>query len=233
MISSRNELLTFCQADRDALLAAWCARRGGCTAPPPAFILDELLEDMLGMTVVPRVLETHVLGHCDFDDRQVCYNTRMRQFSLPNTKIEGLVHSTLGHELGHLRLGHEAELRADHDPMTPSMFGTAAPSVHLVCGRSVLPAHARREQNADYYAAVFLVPERQLIRLERGAIIEEARRSGRRMASRDLWPMVLELADHFGVTGALMARRMEDLGWLIKKGPNLSIHPQAWLPLGL
>jgi len=114
------------------------------------------------------------------------------------------------------------------------MFETARAHAHVVCGgRSNDALHQAREKQADYYAATFLVPQVQLLRLQHALDIEGSWRFGVRLSSRDLWAMVLQLSDHFLVTGALMARRLEDLGWIVRKGPNLSIHPQGWLPLGL
>lgn len=98
----RSELGAFCCADRDQLLEMYCRQKRITLtdAPVPAEILDDILEDMLGMRVVPKVLGANVLGQCDFDLREIWFNTRMRQFSYPNTKIEGLVEQHQGPRTG-------------------------------------------------------------------------------------------------------------------------------------
>lgn len=229
----KAQLLAFCRADAEHLLREVC-RACGLDDAVPAAVLVDVFEVLLKMRVAEEPLEGHQLGRCEFVSGKVLVNQRMREITLPNTKVEGVVNSTLAHELGHVRLGHERELRQERDLLTQSLFEVSTP--RIVCFRNwerrrMSPEERIREAHANLYASVFLVPQRQLMSLEEARLIETCWREGREMSSRGLWELVLRLAEVFQVTGALMARRLCDLGWLVQRERSLAINEQAWLPL--
>jgi len=200
----------------------------------PAEVLHEIFELVLGIDVASEPLEGHVLGRCEFGARRVLVNQRLAEICLPNTRLSGLENSTLAHELGHVRLGHEQELHAERDVLSGTLFEVAP--ARIVCMRNweqrrMSEAEKNRERHADLYASLFLVPQAQLLSLEEARRIELCWRQGKEMSSRQLWALVFKLAEVFEVTGALMARRLVDLGWLLRREKSLAINLQEWLPL--
>jgi Zn-dependent peptidase ImmA (M78 family) len=191
--------LLFCEQDRDRLLAA--------VAPGvsvlPADVLDDLIEDVLGLGLVTRPMPDAKLGVTHYDRRCITINSRMSELVRPNTNMEGLLHSTKAHELAHMRLPHhEVEVRAARRQ-----------------GHFLDPAvEARQEEEANFYAGVFLVPTLSLWAKPRVLQLLEADPAA--WTSDALWQTVLDLARSFRVTGSLMARRLIHIG-VIEKNERL------------
>ena len=86
------------------------------------------------------------------------------------------------------------------------------------------PRLRQREEEADLYAAVFLVPGDMLGRHPRGRQIYGAWRSQRKVRQDLLGESVKELAAYFGVTVALMKRSLAERGWVTTVNRRLSIR---------
>lgn len=236
---TNEELRAFCRADRDHLLGEVGRRGGLARTPVPAEVLEEILEDVLGMCIIPRAMPDSYIGHFSFDRRVISISTRLAEVSLPNTNVLGLRHSTLAHELGHLRLEHEAVLRhhQEKDTMTLPLFGDVAEPGGIECRRDwkkkgeLSPLERRLEREANIYASIFLVPENQLVRRVHGSAIRRWWQAREAIESDLLWQNVYPLAESFGVTPDLMSWRLVDLGWLARQGKKLCIAHQQALPL--
>jgi Zn-dependent peptidase ImmA (M78 family) len=195
--------LLFCEQDRAALLAA---AGPSCATLCPADLLDYVIEDVLGLALVLRPLPGPVLGLCSYDRSLITINTRMVHLVRPKTYLEGLMCSTKAHELAHLRIPHhETEVR---DAMRRNQ-----PLDDQV--------EARREEEADFYAGVFLVPTAALRATPQVAVWSGA--APEAWTSDALWREVVDLAHTFCVTGSLMARRLCHLG-LMEKTEDRSLR---------
>lgn len=196
-------LLERCRRDRDHLLGE-CRRRLG--APPdlvPADWLEDVISEIVDYDLVQRALAEGLMAECDLDRREIALTTRLAACVRPNTDLVGLRNSTLAHELGHIRL-HEDELRA------------------VGCRNLPLedPGYHRREDEANLYAATFLVPERMLWARPEMVRLLSLHASGQTLPSEELWELVLELSRAFRVTGSLIRRLLvSDVGLLLLEEP--------------
>jgi len=195
--------LVFCEQDRTSLLAAAAP---GVAGVRPADVLDDVIEEVLGLSLVTRPLPGRVLGLCYYDRGLITINSRMAQLVRPNTNLEGLTYSTKAHELAHLRWPHhEAEVRdarRRNQPLDPA-------------------TEARREEEADFYAGIFLVPTADLWAMPQVGDLLSSHPAA--WTSDALWQVVLDLASRFRVTGSLMARRLGHLG-LVEKSDDRSLR---------
>lgn len=122
------------------------------------------------------------LAYCDVEDRRVVLR---KDFGL-RLRCPWVAHQvrnfTLAHELGHIRL-HARLLRA----------GEWEP---------------HWEEEATFYARVFLIPRRLLMnRLETRSLLR-----GRVASQSDLWGYVLSLAEAFCVSGKFMVHTLDAYG---------------------
>ena len=169
----------------------------------PHELLKSAIRSACGFRVAPRRLLPGQLAVCDFQSKIVYYNSEMRSLVGEQVSLEGLLNSTLGHELGHIRL-HSEEMR-ERSPENYHLWSRVAP----LEGRSL-----QRELEADLYASVFLVPERLLMRESEAQRIYTWHREGESVSSSTLWTLVTSLAECFRVTPALMMKRLCGLGWI-------------------
>jgi Zn-dependent peptidase ImmA (M78 family) len=188
--------LHFCETDRAQLLA-----RCSTPAARPADVLDEIIEEVLGLSLVIGPMTTPHLGQFNHDRSCIFINSRMADLVRPNTFIEGLTNSTKAHELAHLRIPqHEHDVRAARrrgEPLSPEL-------------------EALHEAQADSYAGIFLVPTLALWAMPAVSRLLDAQSQSAVLPSDELWRVVANLARSFAVTGSLMARRLEHLG-LVEK----------------
>lgn len=223
--ASEAELEAFCRADRDGLLDALAQRRGTVRETVPARVLDVIIDQLLDLRLSFEDLEDDVLGLCDFTGRRIFVNRRIAQLSKPNTKIEGVVHSTKAHEIGHVRFPHHlAMIRAE-------LVARGTPHAAAICRREPPGATLQPtwlddiEHQADYYARIFLIPETTLLGLEDAIALHEAWMRGASLGAEQLWPRIFRIADVFQVTGSLVARRLAGLGWLLREGREIQLAP--------
>lgn len=210
---SRDAFVERCRRDRDELFLACRARLGAPEDFTPADWLDDILTELLGFDLVEEALPFGQIALCDLDRRCLVLSTRRGQSVRPNTDLAALGNSSKAHELGHVRL-HEEELRQ---------------CVRLSPPDPLDPEQARREQEADRYACVFLVPETLLEREPAFQRLLQAHRNEESLDSLELWDLTLALASRFGVSGSLMRRLLtEDLGLLelLSEDRSLRVKPR-------
>jgi Zn-dependent peptidase ImmA (M78 family) len=196
----------FCEQDRAQLLAAAAKGRTGFR---PADVLEDVVEEVLGLSLVTRPLLGPVLGVFRYERNCITLNSLMAQLVRPNTYIEGLMNSTLAHELAHLRLPHHvAQVWEAKQRNAPWDAAT----------------EAQREEEANHYAGIFLVPTEDLF--VEPLVLQLQASEPTAWTSDDLWQVVLTLARIFRVTGSLMARRLSHLGVVEQTDRILRLAPQ-------
>lgn len=216
-----RQLEKICRKDRDFLLAElerMYPRRA--RSEKPAEVIDDIITEVLDFHLVETPLPRGQLAVCDFDERTVFLSTRMAEAVRPNTDLVALANSTKAHELGHIRL-HEPELCGEVDRMSGSLFQDLEATLgkRLVTYRDeerprLTAAERRREREADFYAAVFLVPETLL---EERSEVRNIRRAIKRkgtLSSSYLWRLTYSLARWFVVSPTLMKNHLVTLGLL-------------------
>jgi hypothetical protein len=229
-------LRRFCCWDRDRLLDLYRERFGVPASVPllPARVLDEILVDILGYRLTEKQLPPGQLAVINFDLRRI--TTTLQVVGVrPNTNLKALLTATKAHELGHVRLRHEEELRQEticwtRDVLGAEIYPFGEPGVEVSW------AHQRREREADLYAGVFLVPERQLEEQQVMRRLRRAQEQGRELAVKTLWDYTYELAAAFEVSPAMMRRHLVELGVVeyLPEAEALRLRPcQAAPPLAV
>ena len=201
---SRKEMLARCARDRDDLFAELYALRPQFAEQRPSKFLKAAIRTVCGFRVAPRVLFPGQLALCDFQSKIVYYNSNLESFVNQKTSLAGLVNSSLAHELGHIRL-HTDEMKSRHTE-----------SYHFPDGQvtHVDNRDFQREQEADLYAAVFLVPGRFLVQEKSAQQIYKWHKERKWVKSPQLWKLVYGLARDFEVTPSLMRRCLMEVGWI-------------------
>lgn len=163
--------------------------------PVPPVPVEWIAEHILDLSIVwdtlPTSAETPVLGGLDPVRGEIVLNeSETRRFSV----FPGLEAFTLAHEIGHWVLHVPAPRR--RQPMLPGL-GRTRPAA---CAAATTVDGARREQEADRFAALLLMPARLLLpRCER---LDLTRFPGR-----------YKLRDQFGVSITAMNLRLKNLGF--------------------
>jgi hypothetical protein len=204
----------FCRWDRDRLLDLYRARFGVPPSVPllPARVLDEILVEILGYKLTEKQLPPGQVAVINFDLR--CITTTLHIVGVrPNTNVKALLTATKAHELGHVRLGHEEELRRETVCWARDVLGQDAK--FRLLGEPEGEAswgYQRREMEADLYAGVFLVPQDELEERQVMKRLRRAQEQGRQLAVKTLWDYTYELAASFEVSPAMMRRHLVELG---------------------
>lgn len=189
--------------DREALFEKMMRYYPEFEGLPPSAWVEDLIVSLCGFRVHDYPLPVGQLGLCDMANRLVLVNSEMWRFAGRNVNLAALRACILAHELGHIRL-HRDELEERHI----SLHGRWDSS-QLFDSR-----YYHRENEANLYAAVFLVPGEQLLRHPVGREIYLTWKEGRTIASSRLSSWVKKLADHFGISSVTMRRSLEARGWL-------------------
>lgn len=182
----REDFVNWCIEDREFLTREFFILRPHHEGRAPAFWIDELLE-VLGYRVHYLPMAPEQFGLCDMGNRLVSINS---QLDVIAQRI------TAAHELGHVRL-HERELEQ----------GGNDEDYELVRKR-------QRENEADLYSAIFLVSRDELLKQEDLLDLLESRYSKTQKPSEEIWLVVENLADGFGVSPEFMLSCLVDLNWL-------------------
>lgn len=194
----REEMMAYCVRDRDLLYEKVFEKREDFHDSIPADFLRFTIRSVCRFRVAPRALLKGQLGLCDFTSKLVYYSSKMKESAKhQNTNIEGLVNSTLAHELGHIRL-HSDEIEERY------------------LGNSEYQPDERfdqREAEADLYAAIFLVPGRLLVKQSQAQLLRKWHLDGSQPKSARIWKQVCDLARIFKVTPTLMKRCLLEVGW--------------------
>jgi hypothetical protein len=200
-VPSREELIEQARLDRDTLSERFLLSYPDFRELPPAAWVEDLIVSICGFRVCDFPLPRGQLGVCDVANRLVLVNSDMPEFVPRVVDLKALRAATLGHELGHIRW-HADELR--------SRFVTCYGRWNQVQDSRL----RQREEEAELYAAVFMVPGKLLVGHQVGQEIYQAWRKGDPVRRGRADRAVRELARHFGVTRALMRRSLAERGWI-------------------
>ena len=200
---SRKEMISRCARDRDRVLAELEALRPQFAGAKPCDCIKAAIRTVCGFRVAPRVLFPGQLGLCDFQSKIVYYNANM-DFVNHQTSPEGLINSSLAHELAHIRL-HSEEIANRYIERRYLAKGVVS---HLG------ERDFQREQEADLYAAIFLVPGRFLVREKSAQQLYRWHKQRKTVKASSIWRRVYDLAKRFKVTPSLMRRCLVELGWI-------------------
>lgn len=121
-----------------------------------------------------------VLAYVDFPKRQVIVARDFSKRLEFPSSTRGVYHATLAHELGHVVLHRKRTHTTVRNP--------------------------RWEREANQFAQVFLVPFHDLM----GRTEVERIQAGALVTQGSLWKAVLDLADHYQVTGAFMVHLLAE-----------------------
>lgn len=221
MNRGNQRYLEACRRDRDWLLEEYRQRRGLCSLPVPALIIDEVIQDVLELDLVMETLPGSLLGQTDYDQRLIQINDRVDISACPNTDLEGLANFTKGHEIGHWRVfDHERVIRAEVACGQLSLqLLEGPPPIAIVCrapwskdSRKITHEEKRRESQADMYARAFLVPECHLASCRPFTELADLAKRQAAASEKMIWRLVYEAARHFHVTATMMRNVLEEVG---------------------
>jgi hypothetical protein len=201
-------VIDWCRSDRDLLIEKMMRRYPQFRGLPPSAWIADLIPALCGFRVADHPLPRGQLGLCDMANRLVLVNSQMKSFVHRSVDLAALHACVLGHELGHIQM-HQGELERQF----VSSYGRWEA---VEDGRTM-----QREQEAELYASVFMVP-RELLRLQpMTRVILQACRGEGKLSSLQLKDGIAELAKAFGVTRALMTRSLEARGWVEPGGKRV------------
>ncbi len=231
----REQLIEWCRLDRELLLGEF-RKRYGHSVERPASVLDDVIVEMLGYELLESPLPSGQMALLEFDERRITVNSRMHEFVHPRTDMVGLINSTKAHELGHLRL-HEQEMNMELDRYSgylPFPEPGFLPEIRQLItyrdeAKELTPDEARREREANTYAALFLVPEAVLFTLPPARRIRRAVNEGREFSVKYLWTLIYKLANWFGVSPSLMKHRLKSLGMIEESSAGITLSSQLEL----
>lgn len=186
-----------------------------CEGQPPATFVETLIQDICRFRVFDRPLPSKAkarqLALCDFGNKMIMVNSNMRRF-VPKKSLLIVRHSTLAHELGHIRL-HQDEVT---ERSFISMLGD------FQCDD---PRALQKENEANLYAALFLLPENLLREVPDIRRMLRFRARSRTLRSSTIWQKLYRTAHRFQVSVTLTKRRFMDLGWIEETGEKKSDVP--------
>lgn len=198
-------MLRHCEQDREDLLCRLADMFGLESGILPSAIVEDVLVDVCGYSLLESSLSDKQLAFCDLVQQRVVVSLRISEAAAAKEpRTLALRRSTLAHELGHIRL-HQDEVQSRS---FLSCEGPGAGYSH--------PRRFQMENEAEFYAAVFLVPRDRLGEHKAVQAMMKAIREKRTWSSRYLWRAVYELARRFEVTPTLMVRSLSQYG-LLKK----------------
>lgn len=221
-----GDLLKEAVQDRNRLLEAVCEIYPRFSGRSPAELVADVIFDVCHWAIVHNDLGFHQRAYCDFSSRRVFVNSNLSKIAKRlKVDLTALKRTTLGHELGHIRL-HQAEMEQR------DFRSHLGPGMGYDDSRSY-----QRENEAELYAAVFLVPREQL--LESGLVrdLQEYQRNPTAFNAADVKDLTKELkainqalSTLFGVTPCLMSRALEAYRFVDRKSSNRGDSFQLSLP---
>jgi hypothetical protein len=197
-----QDVIEWCRRDRDDIAQTMMRLYPEFEDSPPSAWIEDVICTVCGFRIHDQPLPSGQLGLCDVANKLVLINSEMKIFMDPHVDLTAVRNSTLGHELGHIRM-HSDELQGLYV------------SQH---GRWETYRDSRvyqRELEADLYAAVFLVPSNMLVRHSKGREIYSAWREQRQIKADRLGKLINALAKDFNISSVLMRRSLEERGWLV------------------
>lgn len=196
-----DTIVDWCVQDRDQLVTEFFQVRPQYRDKPAALWLEQFL-DLLEIGVRDCVLAPGQLGLCDLSLKIIFINSRMADFVHHKTDQAALRASTLAHELGHIRL----HLGEEEKNTFVSSYRRSSQFHH--------PRAYQREREADLYAALFLVPLKELQEHRVSQNFLEHREERRHLSAVTIWKGIYRLARDFHVSPTLMKRCLFELGWI-------------------
>lgn len=171
----------------------------------PAELVENVLTDVCLYFIQERPLPRGQMALCSVATRRVLFNSKISEFvDSKRVDLLALRRCTMAHELGHVRL-HQ-------DEMDQSEFISFQGNGHFRDSRAY-----QKEEEADLYAQVFLVPLKLLEKTVPFRTLLDARAQGRAMSSGKIWVKVYQLSTIFRVTPTLMCRSLQSYGWIAKE----------------
>lgn len=164
----------------------------------PAFEVREIAIEC-GLKVIEGPLKGDAIGAFNPDEDLITVDRCRIVEHHPPESVEGVVRSTIAHELAHARLHRYVMAMA-----------SPGPGLYWYCERS--------EQEARVYAAAFLLPRAHLEVNETLLSLQERRDAGQDVPEFYLWARLQAVAVRFGVTRSLVVERLVKLGFLVRQG---------------
>ena len=193
-------------ADRDELLERLYERYPRLQGRYPSELVEQVLTDVCHYFISERPLPRGQVALCSVGSRRVVFfNSRLADFvDSEKVNLEALRCTAMAHELGHVR--------SHQDEMEEGEFISYQGDGRFRDARAY-----QKEDEADLYSSVFLVPLELLEAAAPFRELVEARAQERWMGSGQLWLRVYRLAAIFGVTPTLMCRSLELYSWIVKE----------------
>lgn len=203
---SLSDRIRIYAADRDELLERLFERYPKLRGRYPSELVQNVITDVCHYFISERPLPRGQMALCSVGSRRVIYlNSRLSEFvAQGQVNLVWLVAFVLCHELGHVRV-HQ-------DEMEEGEFISYQEDGRFRDARAY-----QKEDEADLYAAVFLVPLELLEAAPPFQELVEARAQERSLGSGMLWAKVYKLCAIFGVPPTLMCRSLEIYGWIVKE----------------
>lgn len=200
---SKEHIIEKASRDRDELIEQVLEIYPRFTGRLPSELVADIIFDVCDWGVATYELHPKQYAYCDFSSKRIFINSKLGQLAR-RLRVEevSLRRATLGHELGHIRL-HSSEME------NRDFRAYLGPNMGYDDSRS-----RQRENEAELYAAVFLVPEPMLQRLAADQIVllKDTTQIGDetelKTLDRQLEGLNRELAHKFGVTPNLMSRSL-------------------------
>lgn len=197
-----SEMFRLCGAERDRLIRKVVRRLPELEGLQPAEIVEDILLDVCQFAVFDEPLPVGQLALCDMGQQIVIVNSEMERFVKGKVDLQALRRTTLAHELGHVVL-HQEEINQ-----------RTFRSFHHGQGGFVDTRAFQKEEEANFFAGVFLVPKASL-RADRAVQnLLMAREERRQLAPSTLLKTIYRLASVLKVTPTLMKRCLIQRGWL-------------------
>ena len=206
-----SEMLRLCGAERDRLIRQVVRRLPELDGLSPAEMVEDILLDVCQFSVFDEPLPVGQLAICDMGQQVVIVNSEMDRFVKEKVNLLALRRTTLAHELGHVIL-HQEEINQ-----------RTFRSFHHGLQGFVDTRAFQKEEEANFFSAVFLVPMERLKLTTAFKALERARLEERPLKSGHLWKTVYQLCEIFGTTPTLMCRSLRIYGWLQQK-PSRQRH---------
>lgn len=200
---SKEHIIEKASHDRDELIEQVLEIYPRFAGRLPSELVADVIFDVCDWGVATYELHPKQYAYCDFSSKRIFINSKLGQLA-KRLRVEevNLRRTTLGHELGHIRL-HSSEME------NRDFRAYLGPNMGYDDSRS-----QQRENEAELYAAIFLVPEAMLQRVaaEQIVLLKDAPRIGEerelKALDRQLDGLNRDLALRFGVTPNLMSRSL-------------------------
>ena len=205
-----EEATHFCQPKIDHLLEYFYGEHPHLEEVWPSEIVEDVII-FCGFGVVDEPLPRYQLALCDMGQRLVLVNSQMGRFVHKWTNLKVLRQVTLAHELGHVVL-HWSEI------------GERVYRSYVEDSRFEDSRTYQKENEADLFGRLFLVPSTDLLQQKEVQQIQIAFEERRDLSSEAVASFIKRLATRFKVNPTTIKSRLADLGWLqhTRRGQNWS-----------